>query len=115
MRKIVATGSIRGMSTRSIPRSATVDSHAYAESLYGYAAARLDAFSLRCWTIRRLMLDLGLDHGGAEELFEQVDAAGTKAVSARPAREAHRALRHASIRQPRRSLHNRRRHLRPHR
>ena len=89
------------MSTRSRPRSAPVDSHAYAESLYGYAACRLDAFSLRCWIIRRLMFDLGLDHARAEELFERVYAAALNAGSARITREAHRRP-HASIRELRR-------------
>jgi hypothetical protein len=46
------------------------NSLAYAESLYRHAASRLDAFSLRCWIIRRLMLDDGLDHQGAERAFE---------------------------------------------
>jgi hypothetical protein len=108
-------GEPQGVSTRSTPQSPPVDSHAYAESLYRHAAFRLDAFSLRCWIIRRLMFDLGLDHGRAEDLFEDVHAAGVKAGSARTFREAHREPHHASIRELRRSVHNRRRHLHPHR
>jgi hypothetical protein len=50
------------------------DSVAYAETLYGYAARRLDPFSLRCWIIQRLMLDEGLEHGCAEDVFEDVRA-----------------------------------------
>ena len=45
---------------------------AHAESLYRYAATRLDAFSLRCWIIQRLMLDDGLGHENAERAFENV-------------------------------------------
>jgi hypothetical protein len=45
---------------------------AHAESLYRYAAPRLDAFSLRCWIIQRLMLDDGLGHENAERAFENV-------------------------------------------
>ena len=42
----------------------------YAEQLYDYGAGRLDANSLRCWIIGRLMLDEGVDHAAAEEEFE---------------------------------------------
>jgi hypothetical protein len=54
---------------------ATLDSLAYAESLYHYAGDRLDPFSLRCWIVRRLMLDDGLDHSSAALAFEHVLAA----------------------------------------
>jgi hypothetical protein len=46
------------------------DAEAYAESLYVYASARLDAYSLRCWIVQRLMLDLGLDHAQAVTALE---------------------------------------------
>jgi hypothetical protein len=52
--------------------AAPADSVSYAESLYGYAAPRLDPFSLRCWIIERLMLDEGIEHRCAEEIFEYV-------------------------------------------
>ena len=60
------------MSTTSATETAPLGSLEYAESLYDYAAERLDAFSLRCWVIRRLMADDALEHGCAEELFERV-------------------------------------------
>jgi hypothetical protein len=66
------------MSTQSALRTAPVDSLAYAQSLYDYAAERLDAFSLRCWIIQRLMLDHGLEHGCAEEAFDHVLASTSK-------------------------------------
>jgi hypothetical protein len=46
------------------------DAEAYAESLYAYGSARLDAYSLRCWIVQRLMLDLGLDHDRAVTALE---------------------------------------------
>ena len=61
------------------------DSVAYAASLYGYAARRLDPFSLRCWVIQRLMLDEGLEHGCAEDVFEEVRAKDRNAARARKA------------------------------
>ena len=71
-------------------RTSPVDSLGYAESLYNYAAQRLDAFSLRCWIIHRLMADDGLEHGYAEELFERVLAS---ALKKREAQEVRRLLR----------------------
>jgi hypothetical protein len=59
------------MSTTST-ETALPDSLEYAESLYQYAAQRLDPFSLRCWIIRRLMLDDGLEHPIAEDVFDRV-------------------------------------------
>lgn len=44
------------------------DPSRYAASLHAYAAPRLDAPSLRAWLVQRLMMDLSLDHAGAEEL-----------------------------------------------
>ena len=67
------------MSTQSVQQTAPVDSLLYARSLHDYAAHRLDPFSLRCWIIRRLMLDHGLEHGCAEEAFEHVLASTLKA------------------------------------
>jgi hypothetical protein len=60
------------MSTQPALQTAPVDSLAYAQSLYDYADQRLDAFSLRCWIIQRLMLDEGLEHLCAEKVFEHV-------------------------------------------
>ena len=60
------------MSTTSAPEKPPPDALEYAESLYDYAAQRLDPFSLRCWIIRRLMLDAGLAHLAAEEVFDRV-------------------------------------------
>ena len=60
------------MSTPSVQQTAPVDSLVYAQSLYNYAARRLDPISLRCWIIQRLMLDDGLEHGCAEDVFEHV-------------------------------------------
>jgi hypothetical protein len=62
------------------PQTTPVDWRAYAETLHGYAVPRLDPFSLRCWIISRLMFDLGLDHGLAEELVDDVHAAAMKAA-----------------------------------
>jgi hypothetical protein len=44
------------------------DPSRYAASLHAYAAQRLDGRSLHAWMVQRLMLDLSLDHAGAEEL-----------------------------------------------
>jgi hypothetical protein len=74
-----------------------VDSLAYAESLYEYAAQRLDAFSLRCWIIGRLMADDGLEHECAEELFERVLASALKKREAQEARRLLRERRHESL------------------
>jgi hypothetical protein len=60
------------------------DSLTYADSLYRYASARLDEFSLRCWVIRRLMLDDGLEHESAERAFEHARENGTGDVLGRP-------------------------------
>lgn len=84
----------------SIPQSAQgapADSLAYAESLYGYAAERLDALSLRCWIVQRLMLDEGLDHTGAETVFGQLLASAPK-VDTRGARRLGRERRRGSSR-----------------
>lgn len=43
----------------------------YADQLFDYASGRLDANSLRCWIIGRLMLDEGADHDAAEAAFER--------------------------------------------
>ena len=52
--------------------------------LCAYAAPKLDARSLRCWLIRRLMLDDSLDHASAEqivdELMERASRASAPAV-----------------------------------
>ena len=69
---------------RDLPERA--DSVSYAECLYRYAAPRLDPFSLRCWIIQRLMLDEGLEHGCAEDVFEDVRAKDRQAARAREAR-----------------------------
>lgn len=53
-------------------RAGSVDSMVYAESLYRYAAPRLDRSALRCWLIQRLMLDDGIDHRCAEDVVEHV-------------------------------------------
>lgn len=67
---------------------APLDSLVYAESLYRYAGNRLDPYSLRCWIIRRLMLDDGLDHSCAELAFEHVLASRPEREDARGARAA---------------------------
>jgi hypothetical protein len=51
---------------------ARTDPARYAGGLYAYAAPTLDAPSLRSWIVQRLMLDLSLDHEGAEELAASV-------------------------------------------
>ena len=86
------------MSTQSPPQAATGESHAYAESLYVYAAERLDAFSLRCWIIQRLMLDEGLDHECAERAFEHVLDRARNAELAQRVRDLERQRRRESIR-----------------
>jgi hypothetical protein len=74
---------------------------AYAEQLYDYAAGRLDAHSLRCWIIGRLMLDEGLDHTDAEAAFEQARfsalarSAATRTGGAPGPRFRHRPVRPA--------------------
>ena len=70
------------MSTQSVQQTAPVDSLVYAQSLHSYAAHRLDPFSLRCWIIQRLMLDHGLEHACAEDVFEHVLASTLKADGA---------------------------------
>lgn len=47
---------------------AKTDPARYAAGLHAYAAPTLDASSLRAWMVQRLILDLSLDHDGAEEL-----------------------------------------------
>ena len=51
---------------------ARTDPARYAAGLHAYAAPILDAPSLQAWMVQRLMLDLGLDHDGAQELTVQV-------------------------------------------
>ena len=80
------------MSTTS-PQIAPLDSLAYATALHDYAAERLDAFSLRCWIIRRLMADDGLEHACAEELFERVLASASESAYVREPRRLGRERR----------------------
>jgi hypothetical protein len=92
---------------------APLDSVAYAESLHGYAAQRLDAFSLRCWIIQRLMLDEGLDHSCAEDVCEHVLAAALNQDCAREVRTLSRRKRFREARTSphgwtRRRLHSQR-------
>jgi hypothetical protein len=54
---------------------ARTDPARYAAGLHAYAAPRLDPLSLRAWMVQRLMLDLSLDHDGAEELTVRVMSA----------------------------------------
>ena len=104
------------MSTQSVQQAAPVDSLLYAQSLHNYAAHRLDPFSLRSWIIQRLMLDHGLDHACAEDVYEHVLAWTSKAGGARKSRERHRERPRASIGDSRPSIYRRaRRHVRPHR
>ena len=70
---LLRPGDRQRVPSRTTP-SAALDSLAYAESLCRYAGDRLDPFSLRCWIVRRLMLDDGLDHSSAERAFEHVVA-----------------------------------------
>ena len=70
------------MSTQSVQQTASVDSLVYARSLHDYAARRLDPISLRCWIIQRLMLDHGLEHGCAEDVFEHVLSSTSEADGA---------------------------------
>jgi hypothetical protein len=51
---------------------ARTDPARYAAGLYAYAEPTLDLLSLRAWMVQRLMLDLSLDHDGAEELTVSV-------------------------------------------
>ena len=51
---------------------ARTDPARYAAGLHAYAAATLDAASLRAWMVQRLMLDLSRDHAAAEELAVSV-------------------------------------------
>jgi hypothetical protein len=74
------------------------DSLAYAETLYVYAGDRLDPFSLRCWIIRRLMLDKGLEHACAERAFEHAVDVVRRRERARRARLVGMRRRRASIR-----------------
>ena len=83
------------MSTAAATEKAPPDALEYAESLYDYAVRRLDPFSLRCWIIRRLMLDRGLAHLAAEEVFDLVLAAATD-VGNRDVRRLVRDRRHQS-------------------
>jgi hypothetical protein len=85
------------MATQSLPQTSPVESLAYAETLYRYARPRLDAFSLRCWIIQRLMLDQGLAHECAERVFESVLASVGPGVgsSLRIQRRARRFIRPA--------------------
>ena len=48
------------------PSTPSADAVLYARSLHEYAAPHLDAFSLRCWIIQRLMLDLEVEHEAAD-------------------------------------------------
>ena len=75
----------RGMSTAPAEATAPPESLKYAQSLYDYAAQRLDPFSLRCWIIRRLMLDDGLEHVIAEQVVDRVLASAPKDMGARDA------------------------------
>lgn len=89
------------MSTRATTPIAAVDSLAHAQSLYEYAAERLDPFSLRCWIIQRLMYDDGLEHECAETMVARVLASASKESRGRKwqwtpsARELDRTLREA--------------------
>lgn len=97
-------------------QQAPLESLAYAESLYSYAAQRLDAFSLRCWVIQRLMADDGLEHPSAEELFERVLASALKNGEALESRRILRERRHVSFRELRSRTNDRARrrlHLGP--
>ena len=85
MPAVLARGDRQGVPSQTTP-VAPPDSLAYAESLYRYAGSRLDPYSLRCWIIRRLMLDDGLDHSCAELAFEHV-------LASKPEREEVRAAR----------------------
>ena len=51
---------------------AKTDPARYAAGLHAYAAPTLDGQILRAWMVQRLILDLGLDHDGAQELTVQV-------------------------------------------
>ena len=94
-----------GMSTP--PQAARGESFAYAESLYGYAAGRLNPFSLRCWLIQRLMLDLGLEHGCAEEAVEHVLDVNRRAEPARSVHDLERQRRREPTRALWRTAHGR--------
>lgn len=85
------------MSTQSPAAGVPSDSLAYAETLYVYAARRLDAFSLRCWIIQRLMLDEGLEHTCAETAFEHVLGTAGAAEAAKRVGQLRRQRRRESI------------------
>lgn len=71
------SGQCRDMATDPIPDRAEAEAALYAGSLRNYAASSLDPFSLRCWIIRRVMLDLELGHDAAERVCDRVLAKET--------------------------------------
>ena len=85
------------MSTHLLPSRIEPDAAAYAASLHRYAASRIDAFSLRCWIIRRLMLDQGLDHETAERTCDRVLMSAANAAAEAKARELRRARHHGAV------------------
>lgn len=87
------------MATQRLPTGIEPDAASYASSLYEYAALRLEAFSLRCWIIRRLMLDQGLEHEAAERTCDRVLSSAADAATEAKTRELCRAHRHAALRE----------------
>jgi hypothetical protein len=66
-------GDDRSMSAaRSCEPVGAAPASTYAAALCAYAAPKLDAWSLRCWLIHRLMRDEGLDHASAELIVDQL-------------------------------------------
>jgi hypothetical protein len=53
-------------------RCAPAVAEKHAEALYAYGAPLLDGFHLRCWIVQRLMLDCGLDHAAAEQVWARL-------------------------------------------
>jgi hypothetical protein len=86
-----------GMSPEPLSQPIPKDSLTYAESLYSYASSRLDAFSLRCWIIQRLMVDDGLEHESAERAFEYARDIAREASVQRAACSRRRRIRRPSF------------------
>jgi hypothetical protein len=85
------------MSTQLVLSRIEADAASYAASLHNHAACRLDSFSLRCWIIRRLMLDQGLGHDAAERTCDRVLSRAANAAAEAKEHELRRACRRGSL------------------
>jgi len=59
---------------------------AYAAELRDYAGTTLEGWSLHCWLVQRLMLDLELEHDRAAQLTDEVLAQAAPAPRRRRVR-----------------------------